>query len=110
MAEPTVADFASLEIRVAQIIDVDHFPEARKPAWKLTLDFGPLGIRRSSAQIANYAREELIGRPVVAVTNIGTRRIADFTSECLVLASIGGDGVPVLLAAGPAAHPGDRVS
>lgn len=86
-SSPTIAfeDFARVEMRVGRIVDVQSFPEARKPAFKLSIDFGPYGQRRSSAQIAHYAREELIGRLVVAVVNFAPRQIGPFMSEVLVL-------------------------
>jgi tRNA-binding protein len=73
-------------MRVGRVVAVDEFPEARKPAWKLTLDFGPeLGEKRSSAQISHYTREDLEGRLVVAVVNFPPRQIGPFMSEVLVL-------------------------
>jgi tRNA-binding protein len=77
-------DFLAVDMRVGRVTAVDDFPEARKPAWKLTIDFGPeVGVKRSSAQIRNYAREELEGRLVVAVVNFPPRRIGPFMSEVL---------------------------
>jgi tRNA-binding protein len=79
-------DFMKVDIRVGRVLRVEDFPEARKPAWKLTIDFGPeVGVKRSSAQIRNYAREELEGRLVVAVVNFPPRRIGPFMSEVLCL-------------------------
>ena len=88
--EPLVdfAHFAALELRVATVLAVEAFPEARKPAWKLTLDVGPFGILRSSAQITHYSAEELVGRQVVVVANFPPRQIANFMSECLVLGAL----------------------
>jgi len=79
-------DFLAVDMRVGRVVEVHDFPEARKPAWRLTIDFGPeLGIKRSSAQIASYAREELEGRLVVAVVNFAPRQIGPFMSEVLCL-------------------------
>ncbi len=91
------ADFERVELRVGTIIAVDDFPEARKPAWKLTVDFGDLGTRRSSAQItALYTREALIGRQVLAVLNFPAKQIGPFRSEVLVTGFAREDGAIVL--------------
>ena len=87
-------------MRVGTVAAAEPFPEARKPSVKLTIDFGPeLGRKRSGAQLtARYAPEALVGRQVVAAVNLGTRRIAGFASEVLVLGAIPRDGDVVLLA------------
>ncbi len=91
--------FLAVDMRVGRVTAVDPFPEARKPAWKLTIDFGPeLGTRRSSAQITNYAREDLEGRRVVAVVNFPPRQIGPFMSEVLTLGASDADGNIFLLA------------
>jgi len=93
----TFDDFLKVEMRVGRVTAVDEFPEARKPAWKLTIDFGPeLGTKRSSAQITNYAREELEGRLVVAVVNFPPRQIGPFMSEVLTLGFPDEEGAVVL--------------
>ena len=104
-------DFAKVDMRVGRIVAVEDFPEARRPAWKLRIDFGPeLGEKRSSAQIRNYTREELEGRLVVAVVNFPPRQIGPVRSEVLVLGAVA-DGHPVLLLEPDAgSHPGDRIA
>ena len=89
--------FLAVDMRIGRIVSVDEFPEARKPAWKLTIDFGELGVKRSSAQISEYAREELEGRLVVAVVNFPPRQIGPFMSEVLCLGAADADGRIILL-------------
>ena len=80
-------DFEKIEMRVGTVLEANDFPKARKPAYKLVIDFGhELGIKRSSAQITvHYRKDDLVGRQVIAVVNFPAKQIADFTSECLVL-------------------------
>jgi tRNA-binding protein len=92
-------DFQKLDMRVGRVLDVEEFPEARVPAWKLTVDFGPeLGTKRSSAQITHYPAESLVGRLVVGVVNFPPKRIAGFRSEVLVLGALDREKGVVLLA------------
>jgi tRNA-binding protein len=103
-------EFMRVDMRVGRIVEVEDFPEARKPAWKLRVDFGAeIGERRSSAQITDYAREELVGRLVIAVVNFPPKQIGPVRSECLVLGTYTADGTVLLLAPEPQAALGDRV-
>jgi tRNA-binding protein len=95
----TFDDFLAVDMRVGRVTAVDDFPEARRPAWKLTIDFGPeIGTKRSSAQITNYGREELEGRLVIAVVNFPPRQIGPFMSEVLCLGAPDEQGRVILLA------------
>ena len=97
-AEITFDDFAKVDIRVGRIVQVDDFPKARKPAFKLRIDFGELGVKTSSAQITkHYAKDDLQGRLVLAVVNFPPRQIADFHSEVLTLGVVLGEGDVVLI-------------
>lgn len=98
-SEPTVEfpAFLRIDMRVGRITSAEPFPQARKPAFKLEIDFGPLGARRSSAQVAHYDREALIGRLVIAVVNFVPRQIGPFMSEVLVLGVPDADGRVTLL-------------
>ena len=95
----TFDDFLEVDMRVGRVLEVHEFPEARKPAWKLTIDFGEeLGVKRSSAQISEYGQDELEGRLVVAVVNFPPRQIGPFMSEVLCLGASDADGRIILLA------------
>jgi len=101
VSAPEIAydDFAKVDMRVGRIVAVEDFPEARKPAWKLTIDFGEeIGVKRSSAQIANYPRDELEGRLVVGVVNFPPRQIGPVRSEVLVLGASDTEGRVILIA------------
>jgi tRNA-binding protein len=98
VAEISWDDFAKVDMRVGRVLAVEEFPEARKPAWKLRIDFGEeLGIKRSSAQITNYSREDLEGQLVVAVVNFPPRQIGPVRSEVLVLGAVEDDGTVTIL-------------
>jgi tRNA-binding protein len=104
-------DFLKVDIRVGRVTRVEEVPEARKPAWKLFIDFGPeLGEKRSSAQITNYTREQLDGRLVVGVVNFPPRQIGPVRSEVLVLGAVSDDHPVLLLEPDEGSVPGDRLS
>ena len=93
----TFEDFTKVDLRVGTIIEVNDFPEARNPAYQLTIDFGTLGIKKSSAQITTlYKKEDLLQRQVIAVVNFPNKQIAKFMSECLVLGAVEGKDVILL--------------
>lgn len=91
-------DFEKIEMRVGTILEVNDFPEARKPAYQLSIDFGAeIGIKKSSAQITKrYSKEDLIGKQIVAVVNFPKKQIGKFMSECLVLGSVNNDEIVLL--------------
>lgn len=91
-------EFRRVDVRAGRILAAEDFSEARNPSYRLTIDFGPLGVKRSSAAIKPwYAKEDLVGRAVVAVVNFPPKQIANFLSEVLVLGAVQGDGRVVLL-------------
>ena len=96
----TWSEFEKTDMRVGTIIEVNDFPEARKPAYQLTIDFGAeIGIRKSSAQITKrYQKDDLVNRQIVAVVNFPRKQIGKFMSECLVLGAVGEEGDVILLA------------
>jgi tRNA-binding protein len=103
-------DFEKVDMRVGTIITVGDFPEAKIPAYQLHIDFGPCGIKKTSAQITKrYNKKDLIGKQVIAVVNFPKKQIANFMSECLVLGIVGENNDVILIQ--PAAHSqnGDRV-
>jgi tRNA-binding protein len=102
--------FLAVDMRVGRIVTVEDFPEARKPAWKLTIDFGPeIGVKRSSAQITNYSRSELEGRLIVAVVNFPPRQIGPVRSEVLTLGASDDEGRVILLAPDAGVPLGSRI-
>lgn len=97
-------------MRVGRVLAVQEFPEARNPAWKLEIDFGPeVGVKRSSAQVTHYAREQLLDTLVIAVVNFPVRRIAGFASEVLVLGALDEEKGVVLLRPDSDCQAGDRI-
>jgi tRNA-binding protein len=106
-----IGHFQAVDMRVGRVVSVEEFPEARVPAWKLTIDFGPeVGVKRSSAQITHYPREALEGTLIVGVVNFPPRRIAGFASEVLVLGALDEAEGVVLLRPDKDAAPGSRIA
>ncbi|MBK7110238.1 MAG: tRNA-binding protein [Bacteroidetes bacterium] len=98
MEQINYSDFEKIEIRTGTILHAEIFEKAKRPAYKLTIDFGELGIKKSSAQIADYySIDELPGKQIIAIVNFPVKQIANFFSECLVLGAIESDGKVVLL-------------
>ncbi|MEM9366260.1 MAG: tRNA-binding protein [Planctomycetota bacterium] len=105
-----IADFQQVEMRVGTVVHAESNVKARHPAYKLTIDFGPLGQRTSSAQLTeHYTASELVGLQVVAVTNLEPKRVAGVKSEVLVLASVGEDGT-VLITPAKGVNNGSRIA
>jgi tRNA-binding protein len=103
-------DFEKVDIRVGIVTDAREFPEARRPAYRLWIDFGPLGVRTSSARITrHYRAPDLVGRQVIAVVNFAPKRIGPFLSEVLVLGAYDEAGEVVLLAPERAVTPGAKI-
>ena len=111
MGELTWEGFEAVDMRVGRVTAVEDFPAARRPAWKLTIDFGPeIGTKRSSAQITNYERSELEGTLVVAVVNFPPKQIGPFLSECLVVGALDDEQGVILLRPDREATPGSRIA
>jgi tRNA-binding protein len=103
-------DFEKVDMRVGVVVDAQEFPEARRPAYKLWIDFGPLGTRRSSAQVTRYYRPaDLVGRRVIAVVNFPPKQIGPFVSEVLVLGAYDDAGEVVLLRPDQEVTPGSKI-
>jgi tRNA-binding protein len=108
-AQITFDQFAAIELRVGRVLEVQPFPKARNPSWKVRLDLGPLGEKWSSAQITNYAPRELVDSLVVCVCNFPPRNIAGFISEVLILGAADAAGKVILLSPRSAVAPGEMV-
>tara|TARA_B110000285_G_C14848327_1_gene478736 strand:+ start:353 stop:727 length:375 start_codon:yes stop_codon:yes gene_type:complete len=109
--EASFEDFLKVDIRIGTVIEVSDFPKAKKPAYKLQIDFGDLGIKKSSAQITDlYTKNELLNKQVSAIVNFKPRQIADFMSECLVLGVYNQNDNVVLLQASKKIKKGEQVS
>lgn len=110
MEEISFDDFLKVDVRIGTIIEVNDFPKARKPAYQLKVDFGDLGVKKSSAQITDlYTKEELLHKQVSAIVNFKPRQIANFMSECLVLGIYNKEGQVVLLQASKEIKNGEQV-
>lgn len=108
--QATYDDFIKLDIRVGKVIAVDNFPEAKKPAYKLTIDFGSeIGVKHSSVQVTNYNKQELLGRQVICVVNFPVKQIGHFFSEVLTLGAEREEGGYELLRPDPDAILGKRI-
>ena len=106
----TWADFERVDMRVGVVVDAQPFPEAKRPSLKLWIDFGPLGVKRSGAQITErYAPAELVGRRVIAVVNFSPKQIGPFVSEVLVLGAYDEDGHVILLRPDFDVTPGSKI-
>ena len=110
-ADISIDDFFAVDMRTGRIDSVDDFPEARKPAYRIAVDFGPvIGVLTTSAQVTQYSKEELVGRIVVGAINLGTKRIAGFKSEFLILGALDPDGTVRLLELPAGVAPGAPIA
>jgi tRNA-binding protein len=108
--ELTWGEFEKVDMRVGVVVDAKEFPEARRPAYRLWIDFGPLGVKRSSAQITAYYRlDELVGRRVIAVVNFPPKQIGPFVSEVLVMGAYDEAGEVILLQPDRSVTPGSKI-
>ncbi|MDB9723655.1 MAG: tRNA-binding protein [Flavobacteriales bacterium] len=108
--EITFEDFLKVDIRTGTIIEVHDFPKARKPAYQIRIDFGALGVRKTSAQITDlYTKEDLLNTQVTAVINFKPRQIANFMSECLILGIYNSDGKVIILKTSQGTKNGEQV-
>lgn len=107
----TIEDFLKLDLRVGLVVSAKVHPTAKKPSYQLEIDFGPLGVKRSSAQLTKlYQPEDLLSKQVIAVVNFPPRRVGGFVSEVLVLGALGNDGEVILLTPERSATPGDPIA
>jgi tRNA-binding protein len=105
----TYDQFSAVDLRIGRVLEVQPFPKARNPSWKVRVDLGPLGEKWSSAQITNYSAEQLTGTLVVCVCNFAPRNIAGFMSEVLILGAADADGKVIVLSPRSSVAPGERV-
>jgi tRNA-binding protein len=109
--EVGAAGFFAVDMRAGRVVAVEDFPEARAPSWKVSVDFGPvIGVLQTSAKVKNYRAEELEGRMVVGAVNLGTRRIAGFKSQFLILGALDPDGTVRLLQLEDSVEPGAPIA
>tara|TARA_B100001093_G_C26818305_1_gene1010748 strand:+ start:1833 stop:2168 length:336 start_codon:yes stop_codon:yes gene_type:complete len=111
MGQDNLKNFASLDIRVGEILEVDDFSEALNPSYVIRINFGDsIGIKKTSAQVTNYTKESLIGRKCIAIINLGDKQIGPIMSQCLVLGSVSKNNTVQLLSPEKNASIGDRIS
>lgn len=111
MGQDNLKNFASLDIRVGEILEVDDFAEALNPSYVIRINFGDsIGIKKTSAQVTNYTKESLIGRKCIAIINLGDKQIGPIMSQCLVLGSVSKNNTVQLLSPEENASIGDRIA
>lgn len=111
MGQDNLKNFASLDIRVGEILEVDDFSEALNPSYVIRINFGDsIGIKKTSAQVTNYTKESLIGRKCIAIINLGDKQIGPIMSQCLVLGSVSKNNTVQLLSPEENASIGDRIA
>ena len=111
MGQDNLKNFASLDIRVGEILEVNDFSEALNPSYVIRIDFGDsIGIKKTSAQVTNYTKESLIGRKCIAIINLGDKQIGPIMSQCLVLGSVSKNNTVQLLSPEENASIGDRIA
>ena len=111
MGQDNLKNFASLDIRVGEILEVEDFPEALNPSYIIRINFGDaIGIKKTSAQVTNYTKESLIGRKCIAIINLGDKQIGPIMSQCLVLGSVSKNNAVQLLSPEENASIGDRIA
>ena len=111
MGQDNLKNFASLDIRVGEILEVEDFPEALNPSYIIRINFGDaIGIKKTSAQVTNYTKESLIGRKCIAIVNLGDKQIGPIISQCLILGSISKNNTVQLLSPEENVSIGDRIA
>nr|AGQ19445.1 EMAP domain [Candidatus Actinomarina minuta] len=111
MGQDNLINFASLDIRVGEILEVEDFPEALNPSYVIRINFGDaIGIKKTSAQVTNYTKESLVGRKCIAIINLGDKQIGPIISQCLILGSISRNNTVQLLSPEENVSIGDRIA